>query len=249
MLNGDGLAGRFPASDISGSHIICRECLIEGPVYASTQAKQDFFREQRRCFLSATYPEVNGYYFSTVVTEFIKLEEIPAGSEVNLWFENDLFCQTNMWYVIYLLRNRSTELKLFRIFPEVNNPGDKWKGFGTSENQDLINAFKKRVEFHRSDWELGSGLWKAYSDNESAKLINLSKSKSECFQYLSEVCEADVQRKSSDKNSGRPYQTLKQILSDGEREFEIIYSKFVNRDMIYGYGDLQVKRMLHEIIS
>jgi hypothetical protein len=70
-------------------------------------------------------------YLNKTVTEFEKLNHLPDHSEVCLWFENDLFCQANMWFVISILANQPT-LKIFRIFPVIENKADLWKGFGVA---------------------------------------------------------------------------------------------------------------------
>jgi transposase len=60
---------------------------------------------------------------------------------------------------------------------------------------------------------------------------------------LKEVCEAEVDR----KQKLRPQQTLRQIIERGETDFHKIFSRFWETEGVYGFGDLQVKKMLEQI--
>lgn len=235
----------FP-SDIEGDIIICRECLIDGPVEAESKGQ---FYDLRSEYLSKTYPEVKESYFEKVVAEFEKLDSIKKGDEVNLWFEDDLFCQTNMWFVLTLLKNKSKEIKLYRVFPVITNQDEKWNGFGYADVQSLIQSFKDRVEFTEIDFEKGCELWDAYTKNGFGKLQKLADSRVKCFRYLKEVLEAHFERFPVSGKTGRPERILAQIAVNQEKEFPEIFSEFVKQEAIYGFGDLQVRRMLEKIIQ
>ena len=89
ILNGDALKSQFP-EQILGEIIVARECLVDGTVEGLSLS--DLY-ETRWQFLNDSY----GYcsreiYFSETVSEFEKVQSIPPNSEVNLWFEDDLFC-------------------------------------------------------------------------------------------------------------------------------------------------------------
>jgi hypothetical protein len=123
VLNGDHLADQLRQTKINQDFIVCRECLIEGNVNAGNMA--DFWT-MRAKFIADTYNVSTEEYFSKTVSEFEKLNHLPDNSEVCLWFENDLFCQTNMWFVISILANQPA-LKIFRIFPIPENKADPGK--------------------------------------------------------------------------------------------------------------------------
>lgn len=238
ILNGDSLLQKFPNEKIQGELIVCRECLIEGPV---TAGDLDTFCQQRAGYIQKIYGEKTEDYNKRVRDEFDKVLKIPEGSEVNLWFENDLFCQANMWFVISILVNKDVNLN--RVFPQVKNPVDIWKGFGISDSTELIKAYGKKVKFSSQDKQLGYDLWKAYQKNDPLKLNKLSLTKSDCFEYLEEVCTAHIQR-SSGKGLGRPELTLKSIIESGQKDFNKVFSEFFQKDGIYGFGDTQVKQLL-----
>jgi hypothetical protein len=94
ILNGDALAGYFP---FEGEKIICRECLIDGPLYG--RLPDDFF-EIRAAYISDSFHVPAEDYFRNLKSEFDRLENIPHALSINVWFEHDLFCQANLWFML-----------------------------------------------------------------------------------------------------------------------------------------------------
>src|SRR5688572_29409796 len=113
ILNGDCLAEQLSQTKINQDFIVCRECLMDGNLRSDNIA--DFWKI-RSAYISDAYQVSGKDYFKKTVSEFEKIINLPDHSEVCLWFENDLFCQVNMWFVISLLSQKPT-LKIYRIFP------------------------------------------------------------------------------------------------------------------------------------
>ena len=110
ILNGDALKEQFP-KDIDGEVIVARECLVDGDVHGGSL--EELFATRAR-YLSKHYKEVSeAYYYEHTVPEIKKITEIPAGSEVNLWFEDDLFCQVNFWFVLHTLMSHANNLTIY----------------------------------------------------------------------------------------------------------------------------------------
>ena len=232
VLPGDAQAETFHETGIDGEVVICRESLIEGPVKA---VDLDEFWENRAEFLSVDLKD----YFEKTVSELEQLDDLEPGTEVNLWFEYELFCQANMWFCLYLLRE--TKAEIYRVEPVVRNESEVWKGFGRLSAADLQKCFAERTKFETSDIRLGADLWNAYRSGDHQKLKELSTTESECFPYLKEVCEAEIEK------DVRPKQILKEISASGLTDFNEIFPAFSARAGVYGYGDSQVKRILREI--
>lgn len=244
VLTGDALLASFPKGKLDGSLVIIRECLIEGPVNADSSSN---LFEKRKAYLNHTYPESNIDYEDDVVFEFEKLKAISEDDEVNFWFEHDLFCQTNFWFTLTLLPRKN--LKLFRVSPIAHDTRYLWRGFGPMNAKELLTCFKHRTKISDGDIELGRNLWDAYSSNDMNKLASLSTSNSTCFSYLKEVCEAQIARISKDGQPGRPERILKRIIEDGNHTFEAAFDVFSELEGIYGFGDLQVKKIYDHLIS
>lgn len=140
-------------------------------------------------------------------------------------------------------------IKIFRVFPVIENKKDTWKGFGIANPEKLERAYDSKIPFAPDDIELGKNLWEAYQKGDFDKLNLLAKSPSECFEYLEDVCQAHSDRFPSDKSLGRPDQVVKEIIETKSKEFQIVFSEFTEREGIYGFGDFQVKNIYDRYIS
>ena len=114
ILNGDSLRQQLPEY-IQGDIIVSRECFVDGNVKGKDLA--DLFA-MRAKFLSQNYGGSEQDYYRKVVPEFKKIKKIPNDSDINLWFEDDLFCQANFWFVAHLLANSTGINTVYLIRPE-----------------------------------------------------------------------------------------------------------------------------------
>ena len=235
VLAGDALADDFRNSGIEGEPVVCRECLVEGDVRAGNL--EDFWKV-RAGFIKSAYDENEENYFREVVVEFEKLQNLAPGTEVNLWFEYELFCQANMWFCLSLLQK--TKATVYRVAPVVRTETDVWKGFGNLSAEDLKKCFAERIKFGDEDLRLGAQLWQAYQNADYEKLEKLSESESDCFPRLKEVCRAEIEK------GFRPQKVLREIIENGSTDFTEIFPEFAIRAGVYGFGDAQVKRILRQ---
>lgn len=243
FLTGDALAWQFSKTDFTGEILVSRECLIDGPVKPEMDTLEAFWA-LRAAYLGQAYAEIEMYYQKGVAAEFEKLLHLPAGSEVNLWFEYDLFCQVNLWFSLWLLRKNTAALQIYRVFPIVKNIENQWSGFSKMDADALQTCFDQRVLFTQADLDLGAQLWEAYQNKNLKTLQTLSKIHSPCFPYLEEVINAELDRVIND----RPEKTLQRILQNGVTDFAQVFQIFTKEEGIYGFGDLQVKKMYENII-
>lgn len=90
ILNGDSLKEQFQ-DEIQGDLIVMRECLVDG----NTEGESlDELYKTRAHFISDSYGDFTpDDYFKKTVSEFEKIQSIQANSDINLWFEDELFCQ------------------------------------------------------------------------------------------------------------------------------------------------------------
>lgn len=245
ILNGDSLHYTFAQTQLDGQCIICRECLIDGPV----QAKDlDNFWAIRASYLAQTHGEIRERYYDISVKELDKLQHLPAHAEVNLWFEDDLFCQSNMWFMLALLVNASPQLKIYRVFP-MEPALDHWNGFGKADAASLEQAYAQRVQFHQTDLELGLALWEAFRSKDLKQLQALSHQPSACFNRLPEVVQAHVDRFAPQGQLGRPERLIVEILQSNPEDFSAVFTAFWQKAGVYGFGDTQVKVMYERIMG
>ncbi|MEY3565640.1 MAG: hypothetical protein RJA23_1810, partial [Bacteroidota bacterium] len=190
LLNGDQLALQLQDSPFFDTHLVFREALMVGPVKCKSL---DEFWKIRTEFITSSYGVSSKEYFHKTVSEIERLHSLPEDAEICLWFEDDLFCQVNLWFVLSMLVDKP-QINLFRAFPASSTKKYQWTGFGQADLNSLRNSYKARVPFTTSDVELGSSLWQAYSSQDWEVFKKLSLQTSPCFHSLNEVCQAQLDR-------------------------------------------------------
>lgn len=241
VLNGDSLADKFPGDEIPGQFIVIREAFIEGPL--ANEFDQVYWNKRLE-FISASYDaDMNDYRYQ-FLSQLDLIESIKNDDVIYFWFEDDLFCITNLLFSIYFISQKSNA-NLYRIFPAEDKI--RWSGFGPATKADLVDCFEKPALINEDEIEFCRQLWEAYVSNDKAKLKAMSFSDTSTFRYLPLVIEAHLDRYGTNDLPGRPQQTLTQILLSGKTNFYEIYDEFWKEESIYGFGDLQVYNMLKEM--
>jgi hypothetical protein len=244
ILNGDALASKFGEAEIEGEVIIMREALIDGDVSGETL---DEFWKARASYVGATETE----YAKKIITEFEKIIQAKEGAEFHLWFEYDLFCQVNMWFIISVINGLPISKKIFAVYTSHLDREDKqfWNGFGQVTPDDLRTCFNNRIPLTDSDLLFGAHLWNAYKHGNREELKRISKNQLSSFPYLEEVVQAHIDRFPTNENPGRPERVIEEILKNGSSDFEKVFTEFWKRESIYGFGDLQVKSLYDKVIK
>ena len=243
ILNGDSLAHSFPDTKIEGDIIVVREGLIDGNL--SGDNLHDFW-QSRAEYMGLTEVE----YHKNVVKEFEKLMNAPDNSEFNLWFEYDLFCQVNMWFVISIINSLSIKKKVYAVYTSylVRTSKQFWNGFGPANSSELTICFADRVPLNNTDLQLGQDLWTAYKSGDLAELIRLAENQSSAFPYLQEVIKAHVDRFPKDGTKGRPERVIEDIIKNISTDFHKVFKEFWTRESIYGFGDIQLKHLYDKVM-
>lgn len=236
VLPGDSQVEEFRKTALDGELVVFREALITGPIDA---VDVNDFWDRRARFILAEYGEDVIDYHEKVADEIIQLADIGDGDEVNLWFEYELFCSVNMWFCLDQLTGSSAEI--YRVAPINPTPDDVWKGFGEHNADDLMTCFESRTAFTDRDLETGSLLWKAYKDRDTERLKSLGDYRSPCFPFLKEVCDAAAEIET------RPVQLVAQLKASGFDTPEKAFHEFQKRAGVYGFGDMQVERILNSL--
>ncbi len=241
ILNGDALLEHFPSS-LNGEHIVARECLVEGEVNGNTL---EALFETRATFISTAYPEFSkADYFDKTASELLKIKQLPERSSVYLWFEHDLFCQVNMWFVCSLLLGKAHTVYFVQPSASIAY------GFSAMNSSQLQSAFKEAKKLTSRQCSLFAELWVAYQKSDFQSLQSLSEQLHPAFPFLPETVSAHIQRFPEDGSLGRPEKTLQLIMKElNTRDFNIVFPEFWKREAIYGFGDLQVKRLFENLTS
>ena len=241
VLNGDALSAQFPEG-IEGERIVARECLVDGPVGGKDL---DTFFQTRAAFLNEAYGDsAMEDYLSGTVSEFQKIMGLPKGALLCLWFEDDLFCQVNFWFVCWLIHQYTNEVEVFLIRPE----GALQYGFGGLGQAALKEAYHNRQAI--TDVASIAALWIFYCNGDTQSLLESGKKLERTYPFILPAIEAHLERLPSKDSPGRPVTSLKAIINDlNTTEFGPVFRAFNERESIYGYGDLQVKHLFDKIIA
>jgi hypothetical protein len=241
ILNGDSLKEQFPDS-VEGELIVARECLVDGNVEGNDLTE---LYQSRARFISENYGDFKEKnYYDKTVSEFEKIQNIAADSDINLWFEDDLFCQVNLWFVIHLIYENYKNQPVFLIRPKINCEYN----FGGMNHEELLTAFSNKIKIELFELKELSKLWRLYQQGESDKMIGIAEKLNDRYPFLIDTIKAHIDRLPQYGNLGRPIQTLIQIMDELKtEEFRPIFREFNKREGVYGFGDLQVKRLLDEI--
>lgn len=218
ILNGDAFAEIFPA-EIKGERIIWRECLVDGPL-----PDADFFTI-REAYIRSSYAIEDTKYSEKVTSEFRKIQEIEEGSAVYFWFEDDLFCQVNFWFLISSVQDKN--IRCFRIFP---NSGEI---YFSHDKEQLIQNFKNSLLISNAERDELAQLWlkfrlKLNIENSSLKSVrNFPALKTAVKKLFSGEILDDIR-----------------CLAEEHQDFNILFTEFKKRYPIYGFGDLQLQSLL-----
>lgn len=243
ILNGDSLAYSFPDTKIEGDIIVVREALIDGDL--SGNDLQGLWRSRAK-YIGVTEPE----YHDKVASEFEKIMNTPNDSEFNLWFEYDLFCQVNMWFVISIINSLSITKKVYAVYTSYLDRNNKhfWNGFGPADSSQLQTCFAGRILLGDDDLQLGQELWTAFNTGNLEELLRLAENRSPGFPYLKEVVKAHVDRFPKDGTKGRPERVIEDITKNISTDFQEVFKEFWKRESIYGFGDTQLKTLYEKVM-
>ena len=238
ILNGDSLKQQLP-KDILGEIIVARECLVDGSVEGNDL--DELFRIRSK-FLSQNYGGTEQDYYLKTVPEFKKIEHITPNSDINLWFEEDLFCQVNFWFIIHLLNQSENNNPIFLIQPKKHSQ----YGFGGLNKRMLESIHKNRILL--TELNKLADLWGFYKNDNLELLLKTARDLESQYPFILTAVIAHIERIPTEGDLGRPSRSLVQKVKELKTvDFETVFKEFNKREYIYGFGDLQVKRLFDKL--
>lgn len=237
ILNGDALFDQIQ-NVVAGVKIVCRECMIEGNLSGENL---DAFFENRALYFEETYEITKNEYFLKSRDELLRIQEIATDTEINLWFEDDLFCQTNFWFTVSILNEFQANSALFLVRPSKGNEYN----FGMMSANELNQVFQKKTEISAKNKKLIQKLWNAYRINNTTEMIEVAQILHTGLPFVGPAVYAHISNR-----LGIPQQKLQKIRDElNTDEFGPVFREFCKRETIYGFGDIQVKRMFDKLTS
>ena len=220
---------------------------MDGPVGASLEQDLDLFFKDRVTFLGAlTDQDISKEkYLKEVGDLFEKIQSTTDHNNLYLWFEHDLFCQVNSWFILWLISKNTTQnYNVWMVHPKEEAP----YSFAAHTAEELAYAFEHAQPVTDLDLGLLAQLWPAYCNQDNQRLVTLAHALESTYPFLLPATQAHLDRQGTPDSPGRPIQTLREIMSENPlATFGEVFRLFSEKEAIYGFGDLQVQRLLQSM--
>ncbi|WP_431134277.1 DUF1835 domain-containing protein [Psychroserpens mesophilus] len=230
--------------EIKGDILTWQEMLCEGPTISHIDS--DTFIEIRQQFLSEYYNiEIDKVELKK---ELDKLNSIENYDKIILWFEYDLFCHINLLGVMSLLHQKEIRLPLYLVCSGRIEGEKNLKGLSELSPEQLLKHYDERVELTDEDKDLAITLWRTYCGKDH-NLFKRYIVKESSFKYLSNCLKAHL-RRFPDAKSGLSVlekNTLEIVRDNDIKSKHHLLGYILNYQGFYGFGDLQLERMIHKL--
>src|SRR6266850_2416808 len=236
--NGDSSANTAKQSSLPGEHYAWRESLITGPTPAGVIGNE--WRRVRAQHLSEAYGADLQECERGLLAQEKKLSSFEEHEEVVLWFEHDLFCQTNLLYLLNWFAQEdtgSTKLSLICIgeFPGKEN----FRGLGELNAEQMASLFPARQQVTSAQLKLAELAWQAYCSPDPAEIEKVAQT-ADLLPFLEQALRAHLRRFPSTKNGlGSIENKGLELIHGGSKTFMDLFPRFGDAEPVYGLGDAQ----------
>ncbi|CAN5480556.1 MAG: RNA polymerase subunit sigma-24 [Pyrinomonadaceae bacterium] len=245
--NGDSSANIARRSSLPGEHLAWREALIDGPTPAGVTGEQ--WLSLRAHHLTEFYGIDLSEGESRLRAQEEKLASYAEHNEVVLWFEHDLFCQTNLLYLLNWFADRrlgNTKLGLICIGEFPGQPS--FRGLGELSPEQMASLYDGRCEVSNVEKALASAAWQAYCSPDPTVIRTLLETDTSGMPFLKPALQLHLERFPSVSNGlGRIQNRGLQFIHDGIRSFVDLFPRFGDAEPAYGLGDAQFWNALRQM--
>jgi len=114
---------------------------------------------------------------------------------------------------------------------------------------ELREAYQNKTKFEPLEISIFGKFWDLYRKKEVEKMIEIANTLNDRFRFLLPAIVAFSELIPANESLSKPVQTVNQLINEFNTvEFDPIFKEFCKREAIYGFSDLQVKRILNELI-
>ena len=229
--------------------VVWREMFCEGP--SEVKIDSETAIKKRIAFLKKYYRISAEDYEKKFITQLRKLSDVKSFDEIVLWFESDLFCQINMIAAISLiLRKMKKTSSLYLVGNHRDSAKNDLKPLSLLTDPELLQYYDKKTLLTINDLEFASHIWTLYCESNPTKLIGQIKKQSS-FQYLAICLRAHLQRF---PNMLTGLNTLEHNILQMVDQYKIqnmrqLLGYALEYQGYYGYGDMQMKRVLARLFQ
>ena len=244
ITNGTALTTYLNELNIDGEKLTWEDMLCEGPTLE--QVYSDEFLKLRKSFFSAFYDiDLNT---SEIQFELDKLNHLESYSEIVLWFEYDLFCHINMMAVISLIQQKKIKLPIYLVSSGRVEGKKDLKGLSELNSDELLKHYRDKIELKPEDIELANKVWGIYCGKDH-NLLKPFIVKSSSFKYLNNCLKAHLERFPETKDGLNVMErNILEIVRDTTiKSKHHLLGYALNYQGFYGYGDLQLSRIIKKL--
>lgn len=244
ITNGTALTNYLNELNVKGEILTWQGMLCEGPTIENVNSEE--FLNVRAGFFSSLYDvdlDIEG-----IINELDVLNYPENYTEINLWFEYDLFCHINMLAVIKLLQQKQINLPIYLICSGRVEGSSNLKGLGELSSKQLINHYKNKVKLTLEDLQLAVTLWGIYCGKDH----NLFKPyivQSSSFKYLSNCLKAHLERFPDSVSGLNIFERniLEIVKNNTIKSKHHLLGYALNYQGYYGFGDTQISRIIKKL--
>lgn len=243
--NGDSSANTLKESRLEGEHLPWREALIAGPTPGGLNLEE--WIDLRASHLADSYGGEVAKYKKELRAQEDSLLRSTEQDEVILWFEHDLFCQTNLLYLLDWFGKHeplSTSLSLVCIgeFPGIED----FRGLGQLTPEQMASLFIDRQKV--SDFSSARDAWRAYCSPDPQAIESLLGQDMSQLPFLRNAFSLHLERFPSTRNGlGRIENIAIDLINRGFTRFPELFAQFGKTEPVYGLGDSQFWNFLREM--
>jgi hypothetical protein len=231
LLNGDATAAVFP-STLPGDRAVWRDIMVEGPPVDDGAGRARWLAP--RLGLDAAAYE-RGWREGRAT-----LQRAAAADEIVLWFEQDLFCAVNLWFVLDRLPPAASVSLVFPVLTEA------FGGLGTLAAGDFEPLFARRGRLDAQTRAEAATLWRAYAGEDPTALAATTAG----LPFAREAVRLHLGRfPSASRGLDEVEAATLQELATGPRGFSELFHTVTQAPPLrrHGMGDVQYAAALREL--
>ncbi len=250
ITNGDSLTHRIKELNlVEGEFLVWREMLCEGPAEIKVETESSI--KKRKAFLKKYYRIPVEDYEEKFISQLKKLDDLQAYDEIILWFEYDLFCHVNMISAISLLMRKGIgEIPVYLVCSGRVEHEKRLFGLGELSDSQLKKHYNDRIKLTLDDLELAAYVWTLYCESNPKKIAGQIK-KHSSFEYLSICLRAHLQRFPNMLTGLNvlEHNILEMVDTYDIKNIKQLMGYTLEYQGYYGYGDMQMKRVLARLFQ
>ncbi len=242
IVNGDCTLRLLEATDLPGVFYSGDDILVEGPSCNCLRTGDDW--QHRAAYLEEKFGIPRRTYMQRTRDTRSLCWEFEHSDETVLWFEEDLFCQINLIYLLdWLSRGDIENTRLSLVCPAEERLGELTPAA-------LAALFEQREVVTKARYALASAAWQAYCSPDPTAVEKLLQDDFSVWPLLRRGLMSHLERFPSVKNGLNVVeQEILSVLAAGPQTLPEMFHQLSQRERVrsHGMGDLQAMRYVLDL--